>query len=1044
MGRSRVKCGLVSHFCLMLIGFNFVQAAIAENDINVTCQVGWTKLHRGCYKFVEEEATWTDAVEKCQSDNAELSVLLSQTEKDDVQQYLISNDEINDKKWWVGLTREENTGSNWIWTEKGRTQIDTKITPWFQNSQSTKKGELSATIELNSGRLVLRSDFRDDQEVIYPFICEFHKVTPRPPGNGTTESDDTNTTTPFKESDSTDSTQKVSSYSSGSKSSTPTGSARGKLSAKTSQAHNSTSTSGTTTTTSSTTAEATTTTSTTAAETTAATLQTLNLTTHINDSKSTTTTRRPPTPPTSPPADVRPPSPTTENWEEAAKMYERCYIPGTGGSQMERVASAREFYKAGSQTCPQTRASSYAWEETREGKTAQTYCSSGEGFATWPCINNGKGVTCWSEASDVQDCASKIFKAIIQNVPENNSVDVQQTIAVSAELVTVTQSENITFEDILVTSQIMSAYAMKVDNIQNASEVKTIVDNFAKVGSTLVSKKKAKVWKKMSPDDKVRSASTLLVAMENATLSLVEEIKEPKVITTKTDNIDLRLEVVDVTKMEQQELVYESNSDFATVSIPKETLVNQSEGSLAKAVFITHYSMSSLLGGMSKKKTKEKNLSDDDETDEKSKEESNNEETDNTNGENEVEEIQSRPRIASYILSASLGKDGHIRKLPKPITFTMRLTEAKKHDQITLCSFWNVSQGEAGGFWSQEGCLRVESLSNMSHTTCQCDHMTSFAILLDVHGLKVNEVHESLLNLVTIIGCVISCTALLASWVTFQCFSSLQGERNSIHKNLVVCLLIAEIIFVAGIDQNDQKVLCSVIAGFLHFFFLAAFMWMFLEGLHIIFMLVQVFDASRSRLPYYYFAGYGVPLIVVSASCLFYYEGYGTENFCWLKQDRYFIWAFAGPVAIILLVNALFLAYAMSTVCRHSEYVFSSKDKTTGSGIRAWIQGALALEILLGLTWTLGYFSISDASIPMAYIFCIANSLQGLFIFIFHCVLNKKAQKEYRSVVHSVVSRSSSSVGTHSTLTKRSNQHSHEMNQSHHQRLTSTNSHSLA
>uniref|UniRef100_A0A2C9LDS9 GAIN-B domain-containing protein n=1 Tax=Biomphalaria glabrata TaxID=6526 RepID=A0A2C9LDS9_BIOGL len=409
----------------------------------------------------------------------------------------------------------------------------------------------------------------------------------------------------------------------------------------------------------------------------------------------------------------------------------------------------------------------------------------------------------------------------------------------------------------------------------------------------------------MSPDDKVRSASTLLVAMENATLSLVEEIKEPKVITTKTDNIDLRLEVVDVTKMEQQELVYESNSDFATVSIPKETLVNQSEGSLAKAVFITHYSMSSLLGGMSKKKTKEKNLSDDDETDEKSKEESNNEETDNTNGENEVEEIQSRPRIASYILSASLGKDGHSRKLPKPITFTMRLTEAKKHDQITLCSFWNVSQGEAGGFWSQEGCLRVESLSNMSHTTCQCDHMTSFAILLDVHGLKVNEVHESLLNLVTIIGCVISCTALLASWVTFQCFSSLQGERNSIHKNLVVCLLIAEIIFVAGIDQNDQK--------------------RYFRSIKLEFRTDTI---NRS------FSTIKAPLIVVSASCLFYYEGYGTENFCWLKQDRYFIWAFAGPVAIILLVNALFLAYAMSTVCRHSEYVFSSKDKTTGSGIR--------------------------------------------------------------------------------------------------------------
>nr|KAI8754242.1 killer cell lectin-like receptor subfamily F member 1 [Biomphalaria glabrata] len=128
---------------------------------------------RGCYKFVEEETTWTDAVEKCQSDNAELSVLLSQTEKDDVQQYFIANNEINDRRWWVGLTRSENTGSNWTWTEN--TPISTKLTPWFQNSQSTKKGELSATIELNSGRLVLRSDFRDDQEVIYPFICEFYK-----------------------------------------------------------------------------------------------------------------------------------------------------------------------------------------------------------------------------------------------------------------------------------------------------------------------------------------------------------------------------------------------------------------------------------------------------------------------------------------------------------------------------------------------------------------------------------------------------------------------------------------------------------------------------------------------------------------------------------------------------------------------------------------------------------------------------------------------------------------------------------------------------
>nr|KAI8754244.1 killer cell lectin-like receptor subfamily F member 1 [Biomphalaria glabrata] len=159
-----LKTVLFFPVCLLLLLLNDIQAAIAENDINVTCQEGWTKLHRGCYKFVEEETTWTDAVEKCQSVNAELSVLLSQTEKDDVEQYLISNDEINYKRWWVGLTREENTGSNWIWTERDNTRIDTKITPWFQNSQSTKKAYIKSLCL--SRRVTADSNSMDYERVI--------------------------------------------------------------------------------------------------------------------------------------------------------------------------------------------------------------------------------------------------------------------------------------------------------------------------------------------------------------------------------------------------------------------------------------------------------------------------------------------------------------------------------------------------------------------------------------------------------------------------------------------------------------------------------------------------------------------------------------------------------------------------------------------------------------------------------------------------------------------------------------------------------------
>ena len=52
--------------------------------------------------------------------------------------------------------------------------------------------------------------------------------------------------------------------------------------------------------------------------------------------------------------------------------------------------------------------------------------------------------------------------------------------------------------------------------------------------------------------------------------------------------------------------------------------------------------------------------------------------------------------------------------------------------------------------------------------------------------------------------------------------------------------------------------------------------------------------------------------------------------------------------------------------------------------------GAIALLCLLGLTWAFGLMYVNESTVVMAYLFTIFNSLQGMFIFIFHCVLQKK------------------------------------------------------
>jgi len=48
------------------------------------------------------------------------------------------------------------------------------------------------------------------------------------------------------------------------------------------------------------------------------------------------------------------------------------------------------------------------------------------------------------------------------------------------------------------------------------------------------------------------------------------------------------------------------------------------------------------------------------------------------------------------------------------------------------------------------------------------------------------------------------------------------------------------------------------------------------------------------------------------------------------------------------------------------------------------------LEVLLGLTWAFGLAFINEQMLVFAYIFTVLNSLQGTFIFVFHCILNEK------------------------------------------------------
>ena len=68
------------------------------------------------------------------------------------------------------------------------------------------------------------------------------------------------------------------------------------------------------------------------------------------------------------------------------------------------------------------------------------------------------------------------------------------------------------------------------------------------------------------------------------------------------------------------------------------------------------------------------------------------------------------------------------------------------------------------GRWNTTGCERNDSLSNSTHTVCECTHLTNFAILLSSQPI-VGGVHAFVLGLIGYIGVTLSVLAMLATIV---------------------------------------------------------------------------------------------------------------------------------------------------------------------------------------------------------------------------------------------------------------------------------------
>ncbi|XP_054863672.1 adhesion G protein-coupled receptor L3-like isoform X9 [Amphiprion ocellaris] len=605
-----------------------------------------------------------------------------------------------------------------------------------------------------------------------------------------------------------------------------------------------------------------------------------------------------------------------------------------------------------------------SWPKTKQGMLAKMPCPPGTiGVASYVCIGP-EGY--WNpQGPDFSNCTSPWVNLISQKLKTGETAAV-----IARELAEQTKS-NLQAGDITYTVKAMVQLVDLLDvQLRNLtpggkdSAARSLNKAMVETVNNLLQPQAQAAWRELSTGEQLRAATMLLDTVEQGAFVLADNLLKTDIVQENTDNIQLEVARMSTDGNLPDLKFPQTGGQGNSIHLSANTLKQHGRNGEIRIAFVLYKHIGVYLS------------------------------TENASMKLGSEAMATNYSVIvnSPVITAAINKDSNKVYLSDPVIFTIRHLQQSEENFNPNCSFWSYSKRTMTGFWSTQDCRLLGT--NRTHTTCSCTHLTNFAVLMAHVDVKnTDPVHDMLLDVITWVGILLSLVCLLISLFTFCFFRGLQSDRNTIHKNLCISLFIAESLFLVGINRGDQPIACAVFAALLHFFFLAAFTWMFLEGVQLYIMLVEVFESEHSRRRYFYLVGYGVPALIVAVSAAVDYRSYGTDRVCWLRLDTYFIWSFIGPATLIIMLNVIFLGIALYKMFHHTAIL--KPDSGCLDNIKSWVIGAIALLCLLGLTWAFGLMYVNESTVVMAYLFTIFNSLQGMFIFIFHCVLQKKVRKEY-------------------------------------------------
>ncbi|XP_048063233.1 adhesion G-protein coupled receptor F1-like [Megalobrama amblycephala] len=317
------------------------------------------------------------------------------------------------------------------------------------------------------------------------------------------------------------------------------------------------------------------------------------------------------------------------------------------------------------------------------------------------------------------------------------------------------------------------------------------------------------------------------------------------------------------------------------------------------------------------------------------------------------------------------------------------------------CVFWNFSLDA----WDSTGCKVKPSVNEKDKITCECDHTTSFSILMSPYDNK-----NKALAYITYIGAAISMASLILCLVieTIVWKSVIRNDTSYMRHvsivNIAVSLLIANICFFIGAAITDQEQppsvgRCSPAVFFMHFFYLALFFWMLISALLLFYRTVMVLSQmSRFRMMAIAFiVGYGSPFLiaVITVASTAGSQKYISQRACWLNWDESkALLAFVIPALTIVAINLVVLIVVLCKMLRRG--VGAATQPEDKHALVVIGRCVAILTPIFGLTWGFGIGTMVSRDLGVHVVFALLNSLQGFFILVFGTLLDSKVRESLR------------------------------------------------